>query len=431
MEELFNTLSSSARFDKKKKRQRDQDDNGKVEPAPPEAKLSHLTKEKLPSRDRTGKRDTSAEKQEQVHREQVAAFRRSMGIKISNKDDQSVPDPISSFSEMSKPSWWIGDKDEETRFFRNTHRAILRNIELGRWKEPTPVQMQAIPTLMCRRDLIGAAPTGSGKSGAFIIPALFLSSAPENVFYKSASGSIKSNSGSIRVLVIAPSLELAAQLHREVERLGTGKMGGLSAMLLSKTNSAHVIAGSAGGKHGLDALISTPLRLVDSIEKGLKLNSVRLAILDEADRLLDAADGQNRSNSFGVESTTEIEVENKADDGEAPLSASTQTKTFLSQIDTILSEIPVSAVRALFSATVTTTVRSLSESILRNPVDVSVGKVGSAGANTDIEQKLTFVSNEHGKLLAIRQLVLNGEIRPPVIVFLQSQERAQALFEEL
>ena len=115
----------------------------------------------------------------------------------------------------------------------------------------------------------------------------------------------------------------------------------------------------------------------------------------------------------------------------APSSGSTQSQTFLSQVDVILHQVPATAVRALFSATVTPMVRQLAESILRNPVDVTIAATSSGGANPDIEQKLTFVGREEGKLLAIRQLVARGQLHPPVIIFLQSQERAQALFGEL
>eukprot|EP00522_Entomoneis_paludosa_P006148 CAMPEP_0172444694 /NCGR_PEP_ID=MMETSP1065-20121228/4707_1 /TAXON_ID=265537 /ORGANISM="Amphiprora paludosa, Strain CCMP125" /LENGTH=557 /DNA_ID=CAMNT_0013195329 /DNA_START=6 /DNA_END=1676 /DNA_ORIENTATION=- len=448
MEDLFNMLSSSARFDKKKTKKDRKAGSDATIRAPLSQQLNPDADDEgeteMRSRDRTGKRDTSEEKLKQIHKEQVAAFRRTMCIKLANKHDPNVPDPISTFSDVSRPKWWNSRKkaqnsdksDEEV--FQNISRAILRNIEAGRWKEPTSIQMQAIPTLMQRRDFIGAAPTGSGKSGAFIVPSLFLCSAPHSIFYNSNTKIKNRGQGEIRALLIAPSLELAVQLHREVERLGLGKMGGLSAMLLSKSNAPNVISGSAGGKHGLDVLVSTPLRLVDSIEKGLKLNSVRIVVLDEADRLLDAADGKRKSKDKREKNkepensdSGSSDDESESEDGKAK-SGSTQTKTFLAQMDVILSEVPSSAVRGLFSATVTPTVRSLSESILRDPVDVSIAKSGSsAGANPDIDQKLTFVSNEQGKLLAIRQLVQEGKLHPPVIVFLQSQERAQALFEEL
>jgi DEAD/DEAH box helicase len=125
------------------------------------------------SRDRTGKRDDSEQKQELVHRESIAAFRSSMSIKLTSH--YGVPDPIASFKELSTPSWC----DD----LSSTYRTILQNIEAGKWKEPTSMQMQAIPAIMERKDFIGCAPTGSGKSGAFIVPALLLSSVSDVIFY--------------------------------------------------------------------------------------------------------------------------------------------------------------------------------------------------------------------------------------------------------
>lgn len=405
MEELFNVLSSSARLKKKpKKRDRDGESSQHHELPQTADPLRH-----------------SEEKQQQIHREQIAAFRRSMNIKLANKHDPTLPDPISSFSELSVPSWWAS----EERDFSSLYRTVQRNIEAGKWKEPTPIQMQALPSLLQRRDLIGSAPTGSGKSGAFIIPSLLLAGASHTVFYGVEISSSKkkkkkpkddkqqARQGEIRGLLLAPSLELASQLYREVVRLSMGLPGGNSSLLLSKSNASQVISGNAGGKKGLDILVATPLRLVDCIEKGLKLNGVRVVCLDEADRLLDAADGKRNSN--------------KAETA----SGSAQSKTFLAQMDAILADIPSTAVRALFSATVTPTVRSLSESILRNPVDITIQAVAAGGVNPDVEQELMFVGREEGKLLAIRQLVQRGQLRPPVIVFLDSQDRAQALFSEL
>lgn len=401
MDEIFNILSSSARIDKSKRQKRKREKVPQLLEPPPEEQKPDNEEESeeedneshediIKSRDRTGKRDGSEAKRNQIHREEVAAFRRSMKIKVAHAD--GCPDPISTFSEITCPEWWNDSS------FSGVIRVILRNIEEGKWKEPTPIQMQSIPALLQRRDLLAGAPTGSGKSGAFILPSLLLSSVPHNLFYKEKGA--QKNKGDIRCLILAPSLELAAQLHRQVERLGLGKPGGLSSLLLAKANAAQAVSGQVGGQSGLDVLISTPLRIVDAIQKGLKLASVRIVILDEADRLLDASD-----------------------------SGSDKSRTFLSQIDTILSEIPATATRALFSATVTPTVRTLSETILRNPVDVSIG--GAAAANSDIDQKLMFVGNEQGKLLAIRQLVQRGEFDFPALVFCQSQERAQALFAEL
>ena len=226
MDELFNILSSSARIDKsKREKKRKRVSQG---PPPPTAAFAKHDdsesvdeEQKVASRDRTGKRDMSDAKVQQIHREQIAAFRRSMSIRLANKHDPDVPDPLSSFDELQVPQWW---KDKTS--FQTTVRPLGQNIESGKWKEPTPIQMQCIPTLLERRDMIGCAPTGSGKSGAFIIPSLVLSGAPFHVFYASEASKVpakkkaakkKSHEGEVRSLLLAPSRELAAQLHREVE----------------------------------------------------------------------------------------------------------------------------------------------------------------------------------------------------------------------
>jgi ATP-dependent RNA helicase DDX52/ROK1 len=285
----------------------------------------------------------------------------------------------------------------------------LQNIEIGDWKEPTPIQMQGIPTLLERRDVLASAPTGSGKSGAFCIPALLLSAASSADYYGMTQKGKKkkeSRQGEIRSLLLAPSRELAHQLHREVERLGRNRPGGLTSLLLQRSNASQL--GQAGGQKGLDILVSTPLRLVDVLEqKSIKLDAVRLVVLDEADRLLDATDLKGTA------------------------SGSSHTKTFVSQLDSILSAIPSTAIRALFSATITPAVQELSDSILRNACHITVQSSKVGGANSDITQELLFCGREEGKLLAIRQLVARGQLHPPTLIFCQSQERAQALFSEL
>lgn len=85
--------------------------------------------------------------------------------------------------------------------------------------------------------------------------------------------------------------------------------------------------------------------------------------------------------------------------------------------------------RALFSATIGPFVQELAASFLNNPVEVNIGVV-NAGAST-IDQRLIFVGREDGKLLAIRQLIQQGELKPPVLLFLQNKERAKELYREL
>ena len=513
MDDLFNMLSASARINKSKRKKKEAPLPAAAAAAPPPPSATRhdddgiggsddeyvhsdsdgfssdedggarrkRNKSGLKSRDRTNKRDTSAAKLAHIHREEVSAFRRRMGIRLSdnNRHDRSVPDPLSSFDELKNETplscvSWLSSDSSIQREYGQILNAILRNIEAGRWTEPTPIQMQSIPALLSRRDVMGCAPTGSGKSGAFVIPSLILSSLSGESFYgvtesntlddESSNSKKKSKkkkrqskggksdplehssrghvatdqTGQIRSLLLAPSRELASQLHREVERLGVGKPGGLRTALLSKNNAALISSNTAGGKRGLDVLVTTPLRLVECIERGLKLASVRLVVLDEADRLLDCTDGILPAYAKGGDSDSDDD-----DQQQSKQSGSSHAKSFVDQIDAILASCPTTAIRGFFSATLGPAVRHLSESVLRNPVDIAVGRPAGAhahstsvgastspAANSDIDQSLEFVGKEEGKLLAIRQIVQKG-FRPPAIIFLQSKERAQALFGEL
>mmetsp|Transcript_33717 Transcript_33717/g.68570 ORF Transcript_33717/g.68570 Transcript_33717/m.68570 type:complete len:679 (-) Transcript_33717:569-2605(-) len=499
MDDLFNMLSSSARIDKSKRKKQpttmaamqkaksashvmkqikragqhnaappDSDDDSDVnshDGSDDDEQPTTTNKKKRP------KKQHSAQKLAQIHQEEINAFRRRMGIRLSsdNKHEiEMIPDPISSFREWKCPQWWSSslnktNNNNNNNLFDQLHQTILNNIEQGRWMEPTPIQMQGIPSLMDRRDVMGCAPTGSGKSGAFLLPALMISKCSEEVYYghqsqegeddKQSNGkqkgknkqqqkkknnqkkSAENQQGHVRTILLAPSRELSSQLHREVQRLSSNMPFKFHAALLSKSNTGLAISNQLGGKSGLDCLVATPLRLVECLERGMKLRGLRLIVLDEADRLLDASDGKvTLKNAKNVSDSDE---ESESEDEEQPQSGSSQSRTFLQQIDSILSHLPNSATRALFSATLGPSVRHLSESILRSPIDITTGinagtggNSAAGGASEHIKQELKFVGREEGKLLAIRQLVAEG-ITPPVLIFMQSKERAQALFGEL
>ena len=393
----------------------------------------------------------------QQKHEQISAFRRRMNISVSR--DCQAPDPIATFEEIPITS---GNGVEITNHsaLKRFKSTILSNLDsdLSKWKNPTPIQMQAIPSLLANRDVIGAAPTGSGKSGGFILPALIIASriysdsspASSSTSISSLSKKEKKNMKKkmkstnksavvVRTLLLAPSRELAAQLHREVLRISHGKAGGFKTMLLEKKNAASLLSGGVGGAQGLDCLVSTPLRLCELLSKeggeGV-LESVRLVVLDEADRLLD---GRFDGNSSGNGNNTGSENSAKRQGNDLgkidSSSGSASTKTFLRQIDSILSACSnPNCIRALFSATITSTVKTLSDSILRDPIEITVGSKASgagAGVSTDVDQSLLFVGKEEGKLLEIRNLIVGGGLSPPVLIFVQNKERAEALTKEL
>lgn len=123
---------------------------------------------------------------------EVNEFRNKLQIKVKGS---SIAPPVPSFSEMNISS--------------DVKHVILQNIENSDWKEPTPIQMQTIPVMLQNRDVLASAPTGSGKTASFVIPILSKLAKPSKV--------------GIRALVLAPTRELAEQIHREAVRLCAGR----------------------------------------------------------------------------------------------------------------------------------------------------------------------------------------------------------------
>lgn len=361
--------------------------------------------------------------------EQVNAFRNAMKIKV--KGSEPIVNPAASFAAM--------DIDESVK------DVICANVEKSDWKEPTPIQMQAIPTLLKGRDVLAAAPTGSGKTAAFVIPVLSIVAAAKygtsGDGTKGKGSSKKSKEGQpkevakkgIKGLMLAPTRELADQIHREAGRLCEGK--GLRICLLQKksVNNTHLSGNDNNSFRQYDVLVSTPMRLVSLIRaKAVDLSGLRVIALDEADKLFEfqpTRDSGDSRKSRGSDDDGDDDNEEEEDDDEAA-AGEKQYSAFLNQVDEILAECPDgSAVqRALFSATIGPFVKDLASQFLVNHVHITVG-TENAGAG-DIEQKLMFVGREDGKLLAIRQLVQDG-LKPPVLIFLQSVGRAKALFKEL
>ena len=153
---------------------------------------------------------------------------------------------------------------------------ILRGIEDAGFEFCTPIQAQSLPAVLAGRDVEGQAQTGTGKTAAFLVGIM-------NVLLREPRNP-EAGDGQPRALVIAPTRELAVQIHRDAEQIGlhTGLRFG-------------VVFGGTGYetqrqmlREGLDVLIGTPGRLIDYFkQKIFHLNAVRVAVLDEADRMFD------------------------------------------------------------------------------------------------------------------------------------------------
>lgn len=195
------------------------------------------------------------------------------------------------------------------------------------YKEPTPIQAEAIPLALEGRDIIGLAQTGSGKTAAFAIPIL---QALLNESNLNGSRTLPSPFA----IVIAPTRELVFQIKEQFEALGEG----IAARCIAITGGVDSMAQAVALAKRPHIIVASPGRLVDHIEntKGFSLRSVKHLVLDEADRLL--------------------------------------TMDFEKELDKIIQALPYERTSHLFSATMTSKVRKLQRASLRNPAKVEVSE---------------------------------------------------------
>ncbi|KAL1545862.1 DEAD-box ATP-dependent RNA helicase 57 [Salvia divinorum] len=287
--------------------------------------------------------------------ESDALFRKKHNIHVSGSN---IPSPFQSFTEL--------------KLRHSCKSYLLRNLgELG-FKEPTPIQRQAIPVLLSGRECFACAPTGSGKTFAFVCPILMKLE--------------RASKDGIRAVILCPTRELAAQTTRECKKLVKGKKFYIKLMTKQLTKSADF------SKQPCDILISTPYRVQFAVRKRkLDLSKVEFLVLDEADKLFELG--------------------------------------LVKQVDAIVKACSnPSILRSLFSATLPDTVEELARTIMHDALRIIIGRKNSASET--IKQKLVFVGSEEGKLLALRQSFAES-LNPPVLIFVQNKERARELYNEL
>ena len=191
--------------------------------------------------------------------------------------------------------------------------------EVG-YATPTDIQVQAIPLLLHGRDLLGVAPTGSGKTAAFALPLLQRVIAGRQHAYRR-----------VRALVLVPTRELAAQVGETFRRLGTSCPRELKVAVLHGGVSANPQMMALRG--GADVVVATPGRLLDLLDKNaVRLDAVEALVLDEADRLLDLG--------------------------------------FAAERERVLAALPARRQNLLFSATFPPEVQALADGLLRDPVRI-------------------------------------------------------------
>uniref|UniRef100_A0A672RNZ3 ATP-dependent RNA helicase n=1 Tax=Sinocyclocheilus grahami TaxID=75366 RepID=A0A672RNZ3_SINGR len=313
------------------------------------------SQEKVNDPKKESKDKPSLKRLKQLRQEKVNRIRHQNRINVHGTD---IPDPISTFEELQK------EYDLDPR--------IVQNIKAAGFQTPTPIQMQAIPLMMLKREILASAPTGSGKTMAFCLPLLAHLRQPLNKGF--------------RALIISPTRELATQTHRELLKLSEG-VGFRVHMLNKGVEAVKKYGPKTAKKFGIFQIVSCSPSYTGK-------QYVEWLVVDESDKLFE--DGKTG---------------------------------FREQLATIFLACSSPKIRrVLFSATFATDVEQWCKLNLDNLVCVNIGPRNSAAET--VEQQLLFVGSENGKLLAMRNLINQGFL-PPVLVFVQSIDRARELFHEL
>ncbi len=260
-------------------------------------------------------------------------------------------------------------------------RPLVATLEELGYEEPTPIQQEAIPPLLEGRDVLAEAPTGTGKTAAFSLPALQRLS--EGLSFEGTRPD-----GRPRMLVLVPTRELAMQVSEAIHRYG-GRLG---------VRALPVYGGQAIGlqlralRSGVDAVVATPGRAVDHLRRGsLDLSGVRVVVLDEADEMLDMG--------------------------------------FAEDLDVVLTATPTDRQTALFSATVSAVIARVAKRHLRDPVRLTVGKERSAAVDGTVRQ-VAYVVRRSDKLAALSR-ILDLEDPTSALVFARTRTEVDELTERL
>ena len=254
--------------------------------------------------------------------------------------------------------------------------AILKAVQDAGYTMPSPIQAQAIPEVLAGHDLMASAQTGTGKTAAFILPALQRLSVQSEVRSKGP-----------RVLVLTPTRELAQQVSDAASKYGkfmrvktVSILGGMPYPLQNKLLSGFV-----------DILVATPGRLIDHIERGrIDFSRLEMLVLDEADRMLDMG--------------------------------------FIDDVERIAEATPKTRQTLLFSATLDGVIGNLAQRLLKSPKRISVASVKARHEN--IDQRLMYVDDMAHKNRLLDHLLRDVDLNQ-ALVFTATKRDADLLADEL
>ncbi|KAL7454965.1 hypothetical protein ACHAWC_007445 [Mediolabrus comicus] len=289
------------------------------------------------------------------------------------------------------------------------HPSLIDAIENKlRYKEPSPIQRQAIPIGMQRRDLIGIAETGSGKTAAFGIPLCHhVISFPSSVLDSVAE------EGPL-ALVMAPTRELALQIDVEFGKLLSGQRNVKS---LAVVGGQSITEQATKLRNGIHIVVGTPGRINDCVEMAyLVLNQCSYIVLDEADRMIDlgfAPQIEQILDAMGGKLKSENEEE-----------AYEQERLDLESLGN--QAVPRHRLTAMFSATMPAEVERIAKRYLRHPVIVSVGDQDS-GKNARITQRILYLSSPNQKENTLKDILRRSRPNEKIIVFVNEKKHADGV----
>jgi superfamily II DNA/RNA helicase len=254
---------------------------------------------------------------------------------------------------------------------------VLAAVTSAGYPTPTPIQEQAIPHVLARRDVLGIAQTGTGKTAAFVLPML-------TMLEKG-----RARARMPRTLILEPTRELAAQVEESFDKYGKNH----------KLNVALIIGGVSfddqDGKlmRGVDVLIATPGRLLDHSERGrLLMSGVELLVIDEADRMLDMG--------------------------------------FIPDIERICKLVPFTRQTLFFTATMPPEIQRITEQFLHNPVRVEVSKPATT-VDAILQQLVKTGRESHDKRDTLRRMIRAADSFKNAIIFCNRKREVAQLHRSL
>src|SRR3974390_114335 len=254
---------------------------------------------------------------------------------------------------------------------------VLAAVKAAGYTAPTPIQEQAIPHVLARRDVLGIAQTGTGKTAAFTLPMLTMLEQG------------RARARMARTLIVEPTRELAAQVEESFAKYGVNH----------KLNVALLIGGvsfddqDAKLMRGVDVLIATPGRLLDHFERGrLLLTGVELLIIDEADRMLDMG--------------------------------------FIPDIERICKLVPFTRQTLFFTATMPPEIRRITEQFLHNPMKVEVSRPATT-ASAITQQLVKSGRDAAQKRETLRRLIRSAEGLKNAIIFCNRKSEVAVVHRSL